>query len=600
MNLRKFRAALLLAGMLAAPVFASTAARADMGAIQLAQDDTKAELDYWNSIKDSKKAEDYQNYLDKYPNGQFVDLAKLRLKRYAPAPAAAPAPAPAAAPDPQQVELADWNAVKNSKSAADYEAFLKKHPDGDFAELAKLRIQNLKGAEQPAAAAPASAAPAGEPPVGNAPAAPAPAPAPAAQAPATPMPEFDNTTAQLYAKSGARVRATPTKTGAVLAKLQTNTEVTATGKSADGAWWRIAMAGGGTGYLAASAAGSSPVAIAAPAPSKPKTEAAAAPAAPLGPDEDVCKLDSTAGAADRVAACERLAAKASSDQDKIAALTALAAALDVAQRYDDSVRKYEQAAALAPRDATIYSRLGLVRLDQHRFPEARSAFDKAAMLDSKNPDYVFQRGIAAAGFGDFAKARDEVKRALLSKDTMEYYEKLGEYELALGNLDAVKTALERGRKADPNAKSLTIAVLDYYTGNLDSALSGAKFAANSGESPYAPLWQAIVQKAKGDATGAAATIETARGMVGDDWPAPVFDHLTGKIPESKMVAAAKTSNPGLLAERLCVAKFFAGEWAYLSGQQDAARASLQDATGTQAFYRLEFAAAKGRLAHMSD
>jgi hypothetical protein len=53
------------------------------------------------------------------------------------------------------------------------------------------------------------------------------------------------------------------------------------------------------------------------------------------------------------------------------------------------------------------------------------------------------------------------------------------------------------------------------------------------------------------------------------------------------------------AERLCTAKFFAGEWTFLSGDTDQARTLLQDATGTQAFYRLEFAAAKGRLAHMT-
>jgi lipoprotein NlpI len=291
-------------------------------------------------------------------------------------------------------------------------------------------------------------------------------------------------------------------------------------------------------------------------------------------------------------------AKASADADKLAALTDLAAALTVAHRYDESIRKYEQAAALSPNDATIYYRLGLVRLEQNRFPEARGAFDKAAMLDNKNPDYVYERGIAAAGFGDFSKARDEVKRALLSKDSVQYYQSLGEYELALGNLDAVKTALERGRKVEPTATSLTLAVLDYYTGNLDRALAGAEVAASKGESPYAPIWQALVQKAKGDAAGATQTLETARGAAGKDWPAPIYDYLLGKIPESKMATSAKTSDRTAFAERLCIAKFFAGEWTFLSGDTDAARALLQDATGTQAFYRLEFAAAKGRLANM--
>jgi hypothetical protein len=66
-----------------------------------------------------------------------------------------------------------------------------------------------------------------------------------------------------------------------------------------------------------------------------------------------------------------------------------------------------------------------------------------------------------------------------------------------------------------------------------------------------------------------------------------------------MASAAKTSDRTAFAERLCIAKFFAGEWTFLNGDTDGARRALQDATGTQAFYRLEFAAAKGRLAHMT-
>ena len=42
--------------------------------------DPKAvELSFWDSIKDSKQAEDYQDYLSKYPNGQFAPLATRRV-----------------------------------------------------------------------------------------------------------------------------------------------------------------------------------------------------------------------------------------------------------------------------------------------------------------------------------------------------------------------------------------------------------------------------------------------------------------------------------------------------------------------------------------
>jgi hypothetical protein len=34
------------------------------------------ELNFWNAIKDSKNPEDFNVYLKKFPNGEFADLAK--------------------------------------------------------------------------------------------------------------------------------------------------------------------------------------------------------------------------------------------------------------------------------------------------------------------------------------------------------------------------------------------------------------------------------------------------------------------------------------------------------------------------------------------
>ncbi len=50
------------------------------------------EITFWESIKDSTDAEDFQAYLDKYPNGLFVVLAERRVKRHAKldAPVASP------------------------------------------------------------------------------------------------------------------------------------------------------------------------------------------------------------------------------------------------------------------------------------------------------------------------------------------------------------------------------------------------------------------------------------------------------------------------------------------------------------------------------
>ncbi len=58
------------------------------------------------------------------------------------------------------MELLFWQSVMNSTSAPDYEAYLQKYPDGQFAVLAKARLETLQAKPAPAAAAP----PAGPPP----------------------------------------------------------------------------------------------------------------------------------------------------------------------------------------------------------------------------------------------------------------------------------------------------------------------------------------------------------------------------------------------------------------------------------------------------
>ena len=60
---------------------ASMQTGAPVGATTMVQtvDPKAVELSFWNSIKDSKQAEDYQDYLGKYPNGEFSGVATRRV-----------------------------------------------------------------------------------------------------------------------------------------------------------------------------------------------------------------------------------------------------------------------------------------------------------------------------------------------------------------------------------------------------------------------------------------------------------------------------------------------------------------------------------------
>ncbi|KVL68193.1 hypothetical protein WJ50_06110 [Burkholderia ubonensis] len=79
------------------------------------------EITFWESIKDSNEAGDYEAYLKTYPNGRFASLAQARLARLraaapkVPAPAQTASPTPAPAPVPA---LAPASAAPASAAAA--------------------------------------------------------------------------------------------------------------------------------------------------------------------------------------------------------------------------------------------------------------------------------------------------------------------------------------------------------------------------------------------------------------------------------------------------------------------------------------------------
>jgi formylglycine-generating enzyme required for sulfatase activity len=90
---------------------------------------------------------------------------------------------PKASPD--QFELAFWNSVKDSTHAGDYQAYLKAYPKGRFAALAQARLVRLGAAQGAAPAAGSAAAPRPPTPAAALPPTPAAAPAQAAASPST-------------------------------------------------------------------------------------------------------------------------------------------------------------------------------------------------------------------------------------------------------------------------------------------------------------------------------------------------------------------------------------------------------------------------------
>lgn len=68
----------------------------------------------------------------------------------------------------EKYELTFWESIKNSTHASDYEAYLQAYPKGQFVSLAKVRIERLNAGASPAPVTPAPASPAYKPRSGRA------------------------------------------------------------------------------------------------------------------------------------------------------------------------------------------------------------------------------------------------------------------------------------------------------------------------------------------------------------------------------------------------------------------------------------------------
>ena len=140
---------------------------------QATRDASASELAFWEAIKDSDNAADYEAYLQQFPRGDFAALARVRLaaadearrledERFE---------AERAVAEQKAAELVFWQSIEGSDNAADYQAYITTYPMGQFVELARVRMMTLAQAErQPAppptdvaALTPAEQSSAGEP-----------------------------------------------------------------------------------------------------------------------------------------------------------------------------------------------------------------------------------------------------------------------------------------------------------------------------------------------------------------------------------------------------------------------------------------------------
>jgi class 3 adenylate cyclase len=111
-----------------------------------APDPKAVELVFWDSIKDSVRTADYEAYLTQYPEGDFTALARARLAELIESSGTVRDPAE------REVELAFWDSVRDLASAESLQAYLDKYPTGEFVALAEIRLKELAERAEPAIA----------------------------------------------------------------------------------------------------------------------------------------------------------------------------------------------------------------------------------------------------------------------------------------------------------------------------------------------------------------------------------------------------------------------------------------------------------------
>lgn len=96
----------------------------------------------WEEAQKGNAAEDYQAYLNQYPKGKYIALAKTKLARMK----------DEAKAETEKQDQQSWNDAQQSASQESYNAYLSLYPKGRFAALAQARIAKLKKEESDAEA----------------------------------------------------------------------------------------------------------------------------------------------------------------------------------------------------------------------------------------------------------------------------------------------------------------------------------------------------------------------------------------------------------------------------------------------------------------
>jgi cell division protein FtsN len=83
----------------------------------------------WQKARETNTTDSYEQFLKKYPTGEFTSQAQARVK--------------------ELYEERDWQKARDLDTPEAYQAFLKQYPEGKWTEEARIRVENFTLAQAP-------------------------------------------------------------------------------------------------------------------------------------------------------------------------------------------------------------------------------------------------------------------------------------------------------------------------------------------------------------------------------------------------------------------------------------------------------------------
>jgi cell division protein FtsN len=83
----------------------------------------------WQKTRETNTTDSYEQFLKKYPSGEFTAQAQARVK--------------------ELYEERDWQKARDADTPEAYQAFLKQYPEGKWTEEARIRVENFTLAQAP-------------------------------------------------------------------------------------------------------------------------------------------------------------------------------------------------------------------------------------------------------------------------------------------------------------------------------------------------------------------------------------------------------------------------------------------------------------------